>query len=215
MSDSYQPTQEQFDKDTTTGRMEVMRDEGLYRHLRFRFTHGGFTWFDIVTWPGKLVITGDCETFTFARLDDMFEFFRSGGARINPGYWQEKVIDGRDRARSFDWDRFREAALAQFDQENKDEDNLELRAKARQDLEDALDSADPDLYGAVDLVRSYAYRPDGYGKPTYFQFELCDGDLTGEDWDYHYIWCCRAIVWAIGQYDTHKLQPDQQGEGRE
>lgn len=203
MTDSYQPTQAQFDNDVATGRMEILRDDGLYRHLRFRFSGGGFRWFDIVTWPDRLVITGDCETYTFSRLTDMFEFFRSGGVRINPSYWQEKILDGRCRARSFDWDRFRAAALAEFDQRKADAGGEDLRAAARQDLEDALDAAEPDEWGAVDLLRSYRYCPDVYSGKPYFEFDLSDGAPDGKGWDYHYIWCCRAIAWAIRQYDEH------------
>ena len=57
MSADYQPTKEQFDQCVANWTMDALRDDGLYRHLRFRINGGGFTWFDIVTWPGKLVIT--------------------------------------------------------------------------------------------------------------------------------------------------------------
>ena len=201
----YEPTKEQFEQDVANWGMETLLDTGLYRHLRFRMNSGGFRWFDIVTWPGKLVITGDCETFTFARLEDMFEFFRSGGNKLNPGYWQEKICDGSDRARDFDWDRFRAEALAEFDRATVDEADEERRATARRDLEDELDEADPDKFGAVQLVRNYQYRPDGYQEPAYFWFDLSESPPDGEGWNYHYIWCCRAIVWAIEQYDASKV----------
>lgn len=204
MTDKYDPSPEQFAKDVADWQMEILNETGLYRHLRFRMATGGFRWFDIVTWPGKLTITGDCETFTFARLEDMFEFFRSSGSRINPGYWQEKICDGRDRARGFDWDRFCAEALAEFDQATEDEPDAEMRTAAREDLENALDEADPDKWGAVQLLREYAYRPN-FDEPIYFQFDLYGGPPDGEDWDFHYIWCCRAIAWAIEQYDKSKV----------
>lgn len=203
MTDKYQPTQEQFARDTAEGKMEVMRDDGLYRHLRFRMDGGGFRWFDIVTWPGRLVITGDCETFTFTRLADMFEFFRSGGARINPGYWQEKIIDGRDRARTFDWDTFRAAAMLEFESTTEVMNPLH-RIEARDELTAALDE-DPDEYGAANVLRNFAYKEGGPGSKVLFQFDLSDGTPDGKTWDYHYIWCCRAIVWAIAQYDSQKV----------
>lgn len=202
---NYEPTKDSFDKDVANWSMETLLDNGLYRHLRFRMKTGGFRWFDIVTWPGKLVITGDCETFTFARLEDMFEFFRQGDQRINPGYWQEKICDGRDRTRGFDWDRFRAEALATFDAKTEDEADAELRAAAREDLESELDGTEPDEYGAVQFLREYRYRPGSYQDPVYFQFELCDSPPDGKGWDFHYIWCCRAIVWAIAQYDAQKV----------
>src|SRR5580692_6155935 len=88
-----------FQRDTANHEMTVLHDDGLYRHLRFmqvitdeltgKQSRSSFYWFDLVTWPGNLVINGDMETFAFARSDDMFGFFR--GDRINPGYWAEKV----------------------------------------------------------------------------------------------------------------------------
>ena len=204
MTDTYTPTQEQFDRDVSEASLEILLENGLYRHLRFRPPKGGVRWFDIITWPGKLVITGDCETFTFARIEDMFEFFRAGGSRINPDYWQEKIVDGRDRAQGFDWDRFRAEALAEFDQAKADAEDHELRAEARRDLENELDEADPDKWGSVQLLREYVYRPGGYGTPAYFYFDLSESPPDGMGWDYHYIWCCRAIAWAIQKYDEHK-----------
>lgn len=201
-----QPTQARFDRDVANWTMEVLLDNGLYRHLRFRMPDGGFRWFDIVTWPGRLVITGDCETFVFTRLEDMFQFFRQNGDNdgINPGYWQEKIVDGRDRCKNFDWDDFRAAALAQFDRVTIDKENQELRDRARKYLEDTIDESEPDVHGAVELIRTYAYRPGGFGTPVYFQFDHDDSSLAGDSWDFHYIWCCRAIVFAIKQYDQHK-----------
>lgn len=203
MTDTYTPTQERFERDTANGSMEILLENGMYRHLRFRFKNGSFGWFDIVTWPGRLVITGDCETFTFSRLEDMFEFFRTGGYRVNPSYWQEKIRDGRDRARSFDWDRFRAEALAEFDRATEHKEDAELRQSAREDLEGALDSANADEWGAVQLLRDYHYKQDIYDTSTYFEFDLPESPPDGMDWDYHYIWCCRAIAWAIQKYDAH------------
>jgi hypothetical protein len=92
-------TAERFAVDVAQHQMTVLRDDGLYRHLRFmrvapnaktgKLERGSTYWFELVTWPGHLTITGDCGTYTLARLEDMFEFFR--GTRINPQYWAEKV----------------------------------------------------------------------------------------------------------------------------
>lgn len=201
-ADKYQPTQDQFDNDVAGGKMELLSDDGLYRHLRFHLDGGGFRWFDIVTWPNRLVITGDCETFVFTRLTDMFEFFRSGGARINPSYWQEKIIDGRERAQRFEWDTFRAAALAEFEGATAAMNPFH-RLQARDELVDALYS-DSDEFGAVDVLRNFSYQEGGPGSKCLFRFDLSEGSPDGKIWDYHYIWCCRAIVWAIAQYDIEK-----------
>jgi hypothetical protein len=90
---------ERFAADTAQHEMTVLRDDGLYRHLQFvrvapspktgKPERSSFYWFELVTWPGHLAITGDCGTYVFARIEDMFGFFR--GHRVNPGYWAEKV----------------------------------------------------------------------------------------------------------------------------
>jgi len=71
-------TAERFKRDTKDHEMTVLHEDGLYRHLRFRKPAGGYSeyWFDLVTWPGVLVIRGDMETFAFSRTEDMLAFFR-------------------------------------------------------------------------------------------------------------------------------------------
>jgi hypothetical protein len=90
-------TFERFEKHTAYHWMDIVRDDGENRHIRFQQRGTGVYHFDIITWPGKLCITGDCGTFVFRRLPDMFEFFRSTQrGRINAQYWAEKVIaEGR------------------------------------------------------------------------------------------------------------------------
>lgn len=49
-----------FPENVRRHRMEVLRDDGLYRHLRFRAVRDGWVhWFDILTSPGLLTINGD------------------------------------------------------------------------------------------------------------------------------------------------------------
>lgn len=48
-ADKYQPPQDQFDNDVAGGKMDLLRDDGRYRHLRFHLDGGGFRWFDIVS----------------------------------------------------------------------------------------------------------------------------------------------------------------------
>jgi hypothetical protein len=107
-NDTLTAMAERFKGDTAAHEMTVLHDDGLYRHLRFRRPDRGSYWFDLITWPGRLTIDGDCETFTFARTEDMFGFFR--GQRVNPGYWSEKV-QGETRVKSYSQDRFRQQVM--------------------------------------------------------------------------------------------------------
>lgn len=189
---------ERFEKEAANHRMRVFRDDGLYRHLRF--TEPG-TWcygYDLITWPGQLAIAGDCGDYTFARIADMFRFFRSDGGQINPGYWSEKLTnrDMRDGTRRFDPDLFRPRVMEWYEQHCEsypDEDGSLRRALDEQVLPD------------WDLPFS---REHAIGMLTEFEhdgtriYEPYDWSL--EDWDHQFIWCCWAIVQGIAQYDWAK-----------
>lgn len=113
-----------FNVDTANHTMTVLRDDGLYRHLRFKAPNRGSYWFDLVTWPGYLVVVGDVGTScVFTRTPDMFEFFR-GGAKygIKPGYWAEKLVSDRDVAQKFSETRFRQLIDEQVDEWIRDYD---------------------------------------------------------------------------------------------
>jgi len=78
---------DQFLADVAGHKMTVLLDNGLHRHLRFRSSKDSWNmWFEIVTWPGCLMLHGDMGSWCFSRLDDMFAFFRSDKMAINAHY---------------------------------------------------------------------------------------------------------------------------------
>ena len=89
----FSESAKRFAEDTAEHQMTVLQDDGLYRHLRFQGPRTRTYWFELVTWPGCLTINGDMGTFTFARNDDMFTFFRTVSG-INAEYWSQKVLAG-------------------------------------------------------------------------------------------------------------------------
>jgi hypothetical protein len=94
-------TEESFLKDVTRHELTIIRDDGIHRHLRMKIPGSGSMYFDIVTYPHFLVYSGDMGCYVFSRIDDMFEFFRSGLREegkllINEGYWSEK-LEATDR----------------------------------------------------------------------------------------------------------------------
>ncbi|MFI7468203.1 hypothetical protein [Nonomuraea sp. NPDC049646] len=94
-----------FARETRLHRLTVLNDDGLYRHLRSRGRRGLY-WFDIVTWPGSLAIRGDLnDAYVFSRTPDMFQFFRANRSdEINPGYWAEKLPQGRRSVQTYSQD---------------------------------------------------------------------------------------------------------------
>lgn len=107
----YPQIAERFAKETAEHTMQILHDDGLYRHLRFRHPRHGSYWFDLITVPHALIFRGDGESYVFDRLPDMFEFFRSGiwedgSLRINPHYWSEKLTSDRNCVMKYDQDLF-------------------------------------------------------------------------------------------------------------
>jgi len=116
-----------FKNDTAKHEMTVLHDDGLYRHLRFtpvvtdektgKRSRSSSYWFDLITWPGCLAVNGDCGSFMFSRIEDMFEFFR--GSRINPQYWAGKVC-GETTTKSYGEDLFRQQVADEVKEAEKD-----------------------------------------------------------------------------------------------
>ena len=195
-----QPTPKQFLADVAAHQMTVRHEDGIYRHIRFKKPNSYNMYFDLVTWPGYLNISGDMGTWTFARLEDMFEFFRcSEGLKINPYYWSEKLkhgnYQGRDGAKVYDDDLFRERLKEQLtDYYSLEGDELRQISGA---LEEEVLSQDC-KYDLLIAARDFNFRFDD-GRT--FKFDCCELP-DGEDYSYHFIWCCYAIVWGIQQWDA-------------
>ena len=52
-------TKESFLKNVKAHKMHVLKDDGVYRHVKFKNPETGNRWFEIVTWPNCLCIGGD------------------------------------------------------------------------------------------------------------------------------------------------------------
>lgn len=106
---------ERFTRETATHEMKILHDDGLYRHIRFTNPECRWAyWFDLITAPHALIFRGDGESFVFSRLEDMFQFFRSGiwedgSIHINPHYWAEKLTSNRDSVMKYDHVIFEQA----------------------------------------------------------------------------------------------------------
>lgn len=196
----YTCSLKQFLKDTSEHEFTRLKDDGVYRHLRFSKPGSSVYRFDIITWPGYLAIAGDCGDYVFSRLEDMFDFFRSGirdeGFRINPGYWGEKCRSVNSQS-----------GLKTYCTET-----------AKKNLREALEYSYPDDDERIDKFMSKVPFDDGQHEfYRYLYHEAGDpynhdeGDLVPqfdcempacERWDYHFIWCLFAIVQGISIYDS-------------
>lgn len=214
-----EPSEDRFLKDVAGHQMTIAHEDGFYRHVRFRAPQNGWNqWFDLVTWPGFLTICGDMGTWTFARVPDMFAFFRSSrpGLNINASYWSEKLQHGthggRTGAKEYDFDIFAARLLAQLDSyygfEGDDLATLQRRVK-----DEVLSSED--RYEAGIAARDFTHTFEDGRK---FRFDSCELP-DGMDYSFPFIWCLWAIAWGIQQYDAAKANtsahsPDGEGASK-
>ena len=227
-------TEERFLMDVGSHVMEVLRDDGVYRHIRFKKPGTGCMHFDLVTWPGYLAYSGDMGCYVFSRLDDMFEFFRtdrrysSGRLGINLGYWSEKLqaVDGnRDHAsaKEFSEDKFKRVINEyRLEWVRKAAREHLLSRDERRELWEAVDKGVPVETGgdaAIAAACAFSWPPpwqtvSGAHSNARWQFEdLWEHDFT--NYTFHFVWCCYALAWGIKTYDEAKEKEaliDQTGE---
>lgn len=224
MNNAYLEILENFLKDTAEHTIELLRDDGLYRHLKC--TRGGSQTyrFDIITWPGYLCVCGDMGDYVFARTPDMFGFFRprpgdfvtdpsKGSLPINPHYWSEKLqAPKRESVMEFSLDKFKEAVqhyVDAFKEENQpDEDASDERREQWQEslaeLNDELDT----LFSEVDEYSGDVAHTVAIQKAQEFEgLDMHDiYEYSMRDYTFHFIWCLYAIVWGIVEYDKQKSE---------
>lgn len=180
---------EQFASDVAGHQMTVLHEAGLYRHIRYATPGTGMYSFDLVTFPGHLVVTGDMGTFTFARLPDMFEFFRAS-AHVNVAYWAQKATSfdrhGPGSGREYTAAAARAWLTGRFNSTGRGPepartllDRLLQAADSEYELREALADADD-----ADWLE---------GHP--------EEDFTEPAW--HLVWVLYAIRYGISLYDQH------------
>lgn len=205
--------------DVKNHRMTVLKDEGLYRHVRFGKPNGSSIYrFDLVTWPGHLVITGDLQDYHFARLPDMFQFFRSNPdrPRINAHYWAEKLVGHHQKYEDFDFDRFKEAVVEHFMwsrdsiPEGRSRDVWKAIREEILEAEGVDYSQDLAYKAASDFF--FSYNDNGWGRPGFGFEDVWEWPM--KDFDHHFLVSLWAIVWGIQQWDTreHKSPLDWERE---
>lgn len=204
-------TEAVFLKDVANHGIEILRDDGLYRHLRFASSgHSWNQWFEIVTWPGRLAYNGDMGTFVFSRLEDMFEFFRVRPAdekaqlHINVGYWAEKLLAVDRDHRNNSEKAYSEDALKGYLEDHVKEwiEEYELDTEQQDQLrfqveDQILRVAEDGEFAAHQALREFSCEIDGR------KFELRDTwEWDLREYTFRFVWACYAIAWGIMKYDS-------------
>lgn len=205
--------QRHFARDVAEHQMQVLRDDGVYRHLLFKKPGTGIYHFNIVTYPGTLVYTGDMGDFVFQRLDDMFESFRTDAGRgdgINPGYWAEKLVAiDRGGLKEFDEEKFTRVVmtdLINWIRENRDRTTKDERRELWEAVISDVIEADSDSKGTRKQIAAHDFWREvrlTNGQSREFSFvDFWEHNL--EDYTVQFYWACYAITWAVKQYDAAK-----------
>lgn len=183
-------TEAQFLRDVEKLQMTILRDDDLHRHIRFKATGSMTYMFDLITWPGHLCYTGDMGTYVFARIADMFQFFRtkpeSAASRlyINLGYWSEKVLAADKHGKIEEY----VPEIAQRRLLRHLRESVEDKARRRE------------IYDAVYLCLDNEH--DAREALSEHIDDTWEWDLS--DYTVSFIWCCYALAWGIRQYDRAK-----------
>lgn len=190
---------DQFLKDVATHQVQVLRDDGVYRHVRFARPGTRCMSFDLVTWPGYLAYSGDMGDFMFTRLHDMFEFFRQKPGNlfgeVDRRYWAEKCVShDRSGITEYTPDLFK-ANIARWVDEY---------------IENNIDDVDADLLRAeVDGDVLYHCDEEQAAHAAARDFEFNGRAVFQDFWEVNcreftlrFTWCCHALAWGIAQYDA-------------
>lgn len=213
----------EFLQNVESHQMEIFRDDGLYRHLRFKKPGTSCMHFDLVTWPGYLAYSGDMGCYVFSRLPDMFEFFRTDRERaaylqrdgrqlyINLGYWSEKLqaVDGNRHhasATEFGEEKFNRVVLedlVEWLRENRSRTTKEERRELWDEVMSKVIDADSDSGGHLKQAAAIDFRHFVNNDVRSFYFrDFWEHNVT--EYTSRFVWCCYALAWGIQKYDEQK-----------
>jgi len=219
---SNELTEASFLEDVATHEMQVLRDDGVYRHVRFKRPGTGCMHFDLITWPGYLCYCGDMGTFVFTRLLDMFEFFRTdreharrrGDRRlfVNHGYWAEKLVAVDSQRRCGSAMEYSAEKLRAYVNETRLEWIRDARRSdwlSQKERRHLWEEVDHEVLSRIDddgeeaayiAMRDFRWIPKrGHCAPEYEFTDL--GEIEFKQYTHSFQWCCFALSWGIEQYD--------------
>jgi hypothetical protein len=201
----YPESAARFARETRGHEMTVLHDQGLYRHLRFASPDGSGYRFDLVTWPNRMTFHGEVGTYTFSvwPTEDMFDLFRDSsiGDQPNFGYWNQKLVAWNEPAVQFSNDLFDRQVAKEL--AKAEEFFPGVTAAWSKQTEGFLATCSTESEEeAREALAAFEYLPEGQsGEAWRFRYTA---EWNLDDYDWRYLWACRAGLWGAKQYDAAK-----------
>lgn len=221
---------EDFLKQMEKHRMTIEHADGVHRCIFFGEPGNGNNHFRLITYPGGLLITGDHGSYSFSRLNDMFQFFRTDRSkddnlRINLGYWSEKLTSqdwtgrhGGGAVEKFSHDLFREVIREEFKSARRSamedvttfETEFSDFRKVWKKFAELWERIEDEVlcYGDDDESRSCIAANDFNEREEGTHIFRDFWEHSFHVYSYHFVWCCYAIAWGISKWDEHNSAPD-------
>ncbi|WP_019584224.1 hypothetical protein [Thioalkalivibrio sp. ALE16] len=176
--------------------MVIEQDNGVFRSIRFAAPNTNVQSYRLTTWPGYIAISGDMGTYVFARMHDMFEFFRQPGdgpIDLSLGYWAEKCVsaDPHSGIQRYSPDKFEDVVMDIA--RNPPEELDDPEGLIREVREEVLPFSDD----GERMARYAAERFEYEGKGVFLDF----WEVNLREYTSTFVEACTAIVQGIRQYD--------------
>lgn len=194
-----------FIMDTASHTFTIIKDDGLYKHLRYATPGDSLYAMSIVTWPGYLSVSGDVGDYMFSHEVDMIGLFRRTSS---VKYWMEKCVSLDKDAGLTTYDP-REAVAFVIDYVNELDDEKKLSIHDREKIQSKLISLLTELMTssssseALHHIMSFNYEfEDGS------EFNFLDSGLESNFTvpAYHFKYVLHGIAKVIALYDELTLK---------
>jgi hypothetical protein len=201
-----------FDVDTANHALTVLRDDGLYRHLHIAAV-GDLAWnqwYEIVTYPGTLVYSGDMGTYVFhsPAILDVLTMFDLDATVLDPRYLasylaKKCVAADLEGITEYSPDLLRQLVEEEAQDWFRGRPDAGVRV-LRAEIADLLDYADH----GEDIVREKLdeFRPK-IGNSVFEFTDTCEWNLR--EFTHRFLWACHAITKANRLYHLNANTEEQ------
>ena len=183
-------TKESFLECVSEHEMTVLLDSGEHRHLRFKAPHTSNQYFDVITAPNRVIVTGDMGDFIWK--SDLLNFSPKHLLAGKSKEFSSEAVRNEitERIEGFcadisDW--------YEGDEVTEEYSSLEeFEAAFREEVTGYFDSADLDEYRCVSAIEEFS----SSAIPNCELFEDFWCDFNADVPTYHYQWCVYAVYFA-------------------